>query len=88
MTLTSLILAGQIKVKGQLGAMAKCLEDEDRGVSDLAKMFFSELATKDNAIYNGFVDIFSGLSLTTPPLEEDMFKRIIKFLTGFIEKVK
>ena len=35
MTLTFLILAGQVKVKGQLGEMAKCLEDEDRRIADL-----------------------------------------------------
>ena len=45
-----------IKVKGQLGEMAKCLEDEDVRIADLAKLFFSELATKDNAIYNNLPD--------------------------------
>jgi condensin complex subunit 1 len=30
MTLSFLILAGQVKVKGQLGEMAKCLEDKAR----------------------------------------------------------
>jgi hypothetical protein len=49
-------------------------------------MFFSELATKDNAVYNQFVDMFSVLSADTA-LDEDAFKRIIKFLSGFIEKV-
>lgn len=88
MTLTFLILAGQVKVKGQLGEMAKCLEDEDRRIADLAKMFFTELSTKDNAIYNGFTDIFSLLSSAEKPLAEDSLKRIIKFLMSFIEKVK
>ena len=87
MTLTFLILAGQVKVKGQLGEMAKCLEDEDRRIADLAKMFFTELSTKDNAIYNGFTDIFSLLSTDRNPLEEDSLKRIVKFLMSFIEKV-
>lgn len=86
MTLTFLILAGQIKVKGQLAEMAKCLEDEDKKIADMAKMFFSELATKDNAVYNQFVDMFSILSADTG-LDEDAFRRIIKFLAGFIEKV-
>ena len=45
-----------IKVKGQLGEMAKCLEDEEPRVSDLAKLFFTELSTKDNAIYNNLPD--------------------------------
>lgn len=97
MTLTFLILAGQVKVKGQLGEMAKCLEDKDRKIADLAKMFFTELATKDNAVYNQFVDIFSVLTASSSGpsagdnsarLEEDAMRRIVKFLAGFIEKDK
>lgn len=86
MTLTFLILAGQVKVKGQLGEMAKCLEDADKRIADLSRMFFTELATKDNAVYNQFVDMFSVLS-ADKDLEEDAFKRIVKFLSSFIEKV-
>ena len=86
MTLTFLILAGQVKVKGQLGEMAKCLEDGDKRIADLAKMFFTELATKDNAVYNHFVDMFSLLSAERE-LEEDALRRIVKFLASFIEKV-
>lgn len=56
MVLTHLILNGMIKVKGQLGEMAKCLEDPDIRIADLAKLFFSELSTKDNAIYNNLPD--------------------------------
>jgi condensin complex subunit 1 len=56
MVLTHLILNGMIKVKGQLGEMAKCVEDDERRVSDLAKLFFTELAGKDNAIYNNLPD--------------------------------
>jgi condensin complex subunit 1 len=56
MVLTHLILNGMIKVKGQLGELAKCLEDEDRRIADLSKMFFSQLSTKDNAIYNNLPD--------------------------------
>lgn len=61
MVLTHLILNGMIKVKGQLGEMAKCLEDEEPRVSDLAKLFFTELSTKDNAIYNNLPDGKGGL---------------------------
>ena len=86
MTLTFLILAGQVKVKGQLGEMAKCLEDSDKRVADLSRMFFTELATKDNAVYNQYIDMFSLLG-ADKELEEDAFKRIIKFLSSFIEKV-
>ena len=64
MVLTHLILNGMIKVKGQLGEMAKCVEDEDPRIADLAKLFFSELSTKENAIYNNLPDgkSFSGLT--------------------------
>lgn len=86
MTLTFLILAGQVKVKGQLGEMAKCLEDSDKRIADLSRMFFTELSTKDNAVYNHFVDMFSLLT-AEEELEEDSLRRIVKFLAGFIEKV-
>ncbi|KAI3319802.1 armadillo-type protein [Xylariaceae sp. AK1471] len=86
MTLTFLILAGQVKVKGQLGEMAKCLEDEDKRIADLARMFFTELSTKDNAVYNHFVDMFSLLS--AGKMDEEPFRRIVKFLLGFVEKDK
>lgn len=85
MTVTFLILAGQVKVKGQLSSMAKCLENEDQGISDMCRLFFTELSTKDNAIYNGFIDIFSGLS-NDATLSKDALKRIVKFLITFIEK--
>lgn len=86
MTLTFLILAGQVKVKGQLGEMAKCVEDDDDKIREMSRMFFAELAGKDNAVYNHFVDMFSLLS-ADEALDEDRFKRIIKFLASFIEKV-
>lgn len=86
MTLTFLILAGQVKVKGQLGEMAKCTEDEDPRIKDMSRMFFTELSTKDNAVYNHFVDMFSLLSADRE-IDEEAFRRIIKFLAGFIEKV-
>jgi len=85
-TLTFLILAGQVKVKGQLAEMAKCIEDSDKKTTEMARQFFSELSTKDNAIYNQFVDMFSTLSADTA-LSEDAFKRIIRYLAGYIEKV-
>ncbi|CAI4046650.1 hypothetical protein SKDZ_12G3030 [Saccharomyces kudriavzevii ZP591] len=85
MTVTFLILAGQVKVKGQLGEMAKCLDNPDQGISDMCRLFFSELASKDNAIYNGFIDIFGNLS-SDDLLGKESFKRIIKFLLTFIDK--
>ncbi|OQN99702.1 hypothetical protein B0A48_14472 [Cryoendolithus antarcticus] len=87
MTLTFLILAGQVKVKGQLGEMAKLVEDSDERVRDMSRTFFAELAGKDNAVYNHFVDMFSLLS-SDESLDEDRFRRVIKFLASFIEKDK
>jgi condensin complex subunit 1 len=65
MVLMHLILNGMIKVKGQLGEMAKCLEDEEPRIADLAKLFFTKLSTKDNAIYNNLPDGESFLYLIT-----------------------
>jgi len=50
-------------------------------------MFFGELAGKDNAVYNHFVDMFNLLSAYAG-LEEDRFRKVIKFLASFIEKVR
>lgn len=85
MTLTFLILAGQVKVKEQLGEMAKCLEDPDHRIADLARMFFLELSTKDNAIYNSFIDMFSALS-ADGNLDQASFHRIFRFLTPLVDK--
>lgn len=93
MTVTFLILAGQIKVKGQLSQLAKLLVHEDPGLKEMSQLFFQELATKDNAIYNGFIEMLSGLNqhLNEPsPIEEpfplDKFEEVIKFVLPFINK--
>ncbi|KIM23633.1 hypothetical protein M408DRAFT_77324 [Serendipita vermifera MAFF 305830] len=86
MVLTHLILNGMVKVKGQLGEMAKCLEDEDRRVSDLAKLFFTELSTKDNAIYNNIQDVISHLSVGPHAVDEEIFQSTMKYIFNFIEK--
>lgn len=86
MVLTHLILNGMIKVKGQLGEMAKCIEDEDRRISDLAKLFFTELATKENAIYNNLPDIISHLSQGAHAVDSDNFERVMRFIFDFIDK--
>lgn len=88
MVLTHLILNGMIKVKGQLGEMAKCLEDEDPRISDLAKLFFTQLSTKDNALYNNLQDVISHLSIGAHAVDEDMFERTMRFIFTFIDKVR
>ncbi|KAJ3406921.1 Condensin complex subunit [Chytriomyces hyalinus] len=88
MVLTHLILNGMVKVKGQISEMAKCLEDEDSRVSDLAKLFFTELSTKENAIYNNLPDIISNLSHKDTGVDEEQFRSIMKFLFEFLKKEK
>eukprot|EP00158_Paraphelidium_tribonemae_P009686 Partr_v1_DN28930_c0_g1_i5_m25543 putative Regulatory subunit of the condensin complex, a complex required for conversion of interphase chromatin into mitotic-like condense chromosomes. The condensin complex probably introduces positive supercoils into relaxed DNA in the presence of type I topoisomerases and converts nicked DNA into positive knotted forms in the presence of type II topoisomerases (By similarity) len=88
MVLTHLILNGMVKVKGQISEMAVCLEDTDERISDLATLFFTELATKENAIYNNLPDIISGLSQREDALSEISYRNIMKFLLSFIEKDK
>lgn len=87
MVLTHLILNGMIKVKGQLGEMAKCLEDPDPRISDLAKLFFKELSTKDNALYNNLQDVISHLSVGKFKVDEESFEKTMRFIFTFIEKV-
>lgn len=88
MVLTHLILNGMIKVKGQLGEMAKCIEDSDQRVRDLAKLFFKELSTKENALYNNLQDVISHLSLGKHSVDEDTFEKTMKYIFTFIEKVR
>ncbi|KAI9330289.1 non-SMC mitotic condensation complex subunit 1-domain-containing protein [Obelidium mucronatum] len=88
MVLTHLILNGMVKVKGQISEMAKCLEDGDKRISDLAKLFFTELSTKDNAIYNNMPDIISNLSHKDTGVNEEQFRSIMKFLFEFLKKDK
>lgn len=88
MVLTHLILNGMIKVKGQLGEMAKCLEDEDKRISDLAHLFFTELSTKEKAIYNNLPDIISHLSSGTSPVNEETFMKSMRFIFTFVDKAR
>ncbi|GAA6057586.1 hypothetical protein JCM3770_005397 [Rhodotorula araucariae] len=83
MVLTHLILNGQIKPKGQLGEMAKCLSDDDKRIKDLAHLFFEELSTKDKAIYNNLPDVISHLSTGANPVDEDTFQTSMKFIFKF-----
>ncbi|PRT52713.1 Condensin complex subunit 1 [Wickerhamiella sorbophila] len=84
-TLTNLILKGQIKVKGQIVGMARALESKDEEISRLAHVFFAEYSTKDNAIYNSFLDILSGLSVDTD-LSDAAGERIVKYISAYVTK--
>ncbi|KAF9029542.1 hypothetical protein BDZ89DRAFT_1065324 [Hymenopellis radicata] len=88
MVLTHLILNGMIKVKGQLGEMAKCLVDENERIKGLAELFFKELSTKENAIYNNLPDVISHLSTGDHSVEESHFHNIMTHIFRYIEKDK
>uniref|UniRef100_A0A6B2KWU1 Uncharacterized protein n=1 Tax=Arcella intermedia TaxID=1963864 RepID=A0A6B2KWU1_9EUKA len=89
MVLTHLILNDMIKVQGKISLMALGLEDEDKRIEDLAKLFFNELSSKDsgNAIYNILPEAISNLS-RVPTLTVDAFRNIMRYLFAFIDKEK
>lgn len=87
LVLTHLTLTGLIKVKGQIGEIAKCILDEDERIGSLACLFFHELASKDPAIiYNHVPDILSSLTSSTAALSEQDFQHIMHFVMDFIKK--
>lgn len=88
MVLTHLILNGMIKVKGQLGEMAKCIEDPSPRIGDLARLFFKELSTKENALYNNLQDVISHLSAGKFAVDEETFEKTMRYIFTFIEKVR
>jgi condensin complex subunit 1 len=89
LVLTHLILHDMIKPKENISAMAMCLEDTEQRISDLARLFFYELAAKENAaaIYNIIPGLISGLSqISNLPFES--VQNIVRFLFSFIQKEK
>ncbi len=88
MVLSHLILNDMLKAKGPVAEMAKCLRDPIESITDLARLFFSELAKKGkDPIYNLLPDILSRLSRDNQ-LTTDDFNAIMKFLMCFIDKDK
>jgi condensin complex subunit 1 len=51
-------------------------------------LFFTELAGKDNAVYNNLPDIISTLSVGEKTVEKESFQKIMKILLGFVNKVR
>ncbi|XP_031564431.1 condensin complex subunit 1-like [Actinia tenebrosa] len=86
MVLTHLILNDMVKVKGNISEMATCLEDKDKRIADLAKLFFLELSKKGNAVYNVLPDIISRLSDPDCGIEEEPFRNILRYMLSFIQK--
>lgn len=79
MVLTHLILNDMIKVKGQVCHVVLSLLDEEQQISDLAKVFFTELSKRsNNPIYNLMGDIVAILSRDeSDPLNDDVNVRVI-----------
>lgn len=86
--LTHLILNDMVKVKGQISEMAMCIVDNDERILGLAKLFFSELSKKGNAVYNIMPDVISRLSDPDIGVDEENFRTIMKYLFSFIQKDK
>lgn len=88
MVLTHLILNDMQKAKRPVADIAKCLVDSDPRISNLAKMFFNELALKGkNPVYNLLPDIISRLS-NDENVNSESFRVILRFLITFIQKDK
>ncbi|XP_053154023.1 condensin complex subunit 1 isoform X2 [Hemicordylus capensis] len=88
LVMTHLILKDMVKVKGQVSEMAALLIDPEEEIVGLARNFFTELASKDNAVYNLLPDIISRLSDPDSGVEEQPFRTIMRQLFSFITKDK
>ncbi|XP_063209038.1 condensin complex subunit 1 isoform X1 [Chroicocephalus ridibundus] len=88
LVMTHLILKDMVKVKGQVSEMATLLIDPEEAIMGVAQNFFSELSSKDNAIYNLLPDIISRLSDPNCGVEEESFHVIMRHLFSYITKDK
>ncbi|XP_064011981.1 condensin complex subunit 1 [Pogoniulus pusillus] len=88
LVMTHLILKDMVKVKGQVSEMAALLLDPEEEIMGMAQSFFSELSSKDNAIYNLLPDIISRLSDPSCGTEEKAFHTIMRHIFSYITKDK
>uniref|UniRef100_A0ABM5FR67 Condensin complex subunit 1 n=1 Tax=Pogona vitticeps TaxID=103695 RepID=A0ABM5FR67_9SAUR len=88
LVMTHLILKDMVKVKGQVSEMATLLIDPEEEIARLAQNFFTELSSKDNAVYNLLPDMISRLSDPDSGIEEQPFHTIMRQLFSFITKDK
>ena len=87
--ISRLILADMVKVKEQIAEIAKVIVDADANLSNMSKIFFIDLAKKNNnAIYNILPDVISNLSSEKVGVSEASFELIVKHLFDLIEKEK
>lgn len=86
MVLTHLVLNDMIKVKGCTHELAKCIEDNDFSIQNLARQFFAEFASKsNNNIYNILPDTIGQLS-ADESIDSATFRRISKYLVQYVDK--
>ncbi|KAH9397082.1 Ncapd2p [Tyrophagus putrescentiae] len=86
--LTRLILADMVKPKGNISMIARLITDRSEVIRDTARLFFIELAKKNNAyIYNFLPDIISNLAGKGGMPEAD-FHEMIRFLFNLLEKAR
>ena len=85
--ISRLILADMVKVKEQISEIAKVIVDQDSNLSNMSKIFFIDLAKKNNnAIYNILPDVISNLSNDKVGVSEESFQLVVKHLFELIEK--
>ena len=86
--LTHLVLNDMVKVRGQVSEMALCLEDTDERIQSMARLFFGEFKLKQQGalLYNLLPDMVGRLSASS--VEENKFRRVIKYIFAFIDKAK
>ncbi|KAL1713076.1 non-SMC mitotic condensation complex subunit 1-domain-containing protein [Schizophyllum commune] len=84
MVLTHLIHNGMIKVKGQIGEIAKLVSDPEPRIADLAKHFFLQISSKDKTIYNNLQDIISHLSTGPRAVDEQTFESTMKYIFTYV----
>lgn len=78
-----LVLTNMVKPRGHMSDIAVCLEDESTNIVDAARLFFKELAAKDNALMVLLPDTIS--SLYRKNLDFDTAKSILQFLLSFVD---
>lgn len=84
--LSRLILSDMIKVKEQISEIAKLIVDSQEELSSFAKLFFTQLSKKQNAIYNVIPDIISNLSDLKVGIKDTEFRQVMKFMFELIDK--
>ncbi|XP_015795980.1 condensin complex subunit 1 [Tetranychus urticae] len=84
--ISRLILSDMIKVQDQISEIAKLMVDKEDSISSFAKLFFTQLSKKLNAVYNVLPDIISNLSDAKVGIEENDFRTIMRFLFELIDK--